>query len=333
MQVNERVISLKKWLNHIFSSSNVQFELLSGDASFRRYFRVYNGTQSFVAMDAPPQQESCAPFVAIAKAFKAVGLNTPEIYDADVNQGFLLLADFGDQLYLNALNQQTADRLYHQAFSALLQIAKCQQFNDYTLPRFDAKLYLEELNLFRDWYLQGLLGVELSQDELQTLTHTYQLLINAALNQPQVCVHRDYHSRNLMVLPKNEVGILDFQDAVWGPVTYDILSLLRDCYIDWPEEQVIQWALQYQRLLLTEGLLSKDDPQQFLRWFDWIGLQRNLKCIGIFSRLHLRDNKSGYLQDIPRVVRYADRVCGRYPEFAALKGLLQKYVVAHVEKR
>jgi aminoglycoside/choline kinase family phosphotransferase len=322
---DERIQRLTNWVTAVLQVSHQQLTPLANDASFRRYFRVQAGDVRYVVMDAPPDKESCKPYAAIAKSFYQLGLNVPMIHAEDFDQGFLLLTDFGDHLYLHKLNSQTAPQLYQAALQELLLMQSCQRIENYVLPKFDAALYRREMTLFRDWYLEKYLKVTLSSPELDVLEKTYQLLIADALSQPQVCTHRDYHSRNLMVVAgKQQPGMLDFQDAVWGPITYDLLSLLRDCYIDWPPAQVEAWALQFQQQALKAGLMTEDDPQQFLRWFDWIGLQRHLKCIGIFSRLSQRDQKPGYLQYIPRIIRYAQRVCDRYPEFAELKPLLEK---------
>lgn len=321
----ERLQELHAWLVKQVAKPLQRLQCLAGDASFRRYFRVHCDDTSYIAMDAPPDKESCQPFVAIAKTFHKLGLNVPVIYAEDLTQGFLLLSDFGDQHYLQVLFPETCDRLYRAALNDLLLIQSCQSIEGYKLPKFTAQLYHQEMALFRDWYLRKYLGLSLSQAEQNRFQYICDLLSDDALSQPQVCVHRDYHSRNLMVVKgTSQPGILDFQDALWGPITYDLLSLLRDCYIDWPPDQVSAWALQYQQQLLKAGLLEEKDPELFLRWFDWIGLQRNLKCIGIFARLKVRDNKSDYLQYIPRVLNYAQLVCDRYPEFSDLKPLLNK---------
>ncbi|ABS76764.2 aminoglycoside phosphotransferase family protein [Coxiella burnetii] len=316
---------LESWLNTVLEQPFKRLSLLPGDASVRRYFRVYCKDITYVAMDASLQKESCEAFIAIAKAFYKLGLNVPVIYAEDKKQGFLLLTDFGDQLYAHALNKKTADELYRRAFNDLLRIQSCQKIEDYALPQFTADLYYQEMSWFRDWYLEKYLKTPLSLKEEETLENIFQLLIKTALSQPQICAHRDYHSRNLMVVANHhQPGILDFQDALYGPVTYDLLSLLRDCYIDWPIDQVETWVLAYQRQACQAGLLEEKDEREFLRWFDWIGLQRHLKCIGLFARLNERDGKPLYLQYIPRVMRYAWAVCERYSEFKGLKSLLEK---------
>ena len=299
--------------------------LLSGDASFRRYFRVHSEKETYVLMDVPPGKESCRAYIAIANSFRALGLMVPEIYRADLEQGFLLITDFGDRLLLDVLTNETADHYYGTAFDYLLIIQSYKRIENYKLPKFDAALYQKEISLFREWYWERSLGQSLIRADVKYLDHVASLLIEDALLQPQVCVHRDYHSRNLMLLDDNRFGILDFQDAVVGPITYDLMSLLRDCYIEWPFERVQSWALEFQQRLLQSGQLPEDNPERFLRWCDWIALQRHLKCIGIFSRLHLRDHKSTYLDDIPRVIRYAKSICQRYPEFSGL----EKFLAGH----
>ncbi len=324
MSSNKRISALKNWLSECLDVEALPLLPLSGDASFRRYLRLRCGDSSYIVMDAPPEKESSESFVAITNTFRGIGLNTPEIYAADLARGFLLLTDFGDRLYLEALNEKTAPELYQRAFDNLLTIQSCQEINGYTLPSFDEALYLSEMNLFKEWYLGQYLCIELTASERAMLDRIFKILSEDALAQPQVCVHRDYHSRNLMVLDDHQVGILDFQDAVWGAVTYDLLSLLRDCYIAWPQERVEHWVLEFHKQALSKGVIRSEDPKQFLRGFDWIGLQRHLKCMGIFARLYVRDNKPGYLQDIPRVLNYARRVCNRYPEFSELGQLLKR---------
>lgn len=322
---DQRLIQLHTWLAAVLEAPMQRLEPVTGDCSFRRYFRVYSNDTRYIVMDAPPDKENCDAFIAIAKSFYQLGLTVPVIYAEDLDQGFLLLTDFGDALYLDRLNARTANKLYTRAIDDLLRIQSCQQIENYVLPEYDRELYQKEIALFRDWYLAVHLGVELSSEETSVLAHISELLIEEALSQPQVCTHRDYHSRNLMFIADGaSPGILDFQDAVWGPITYDLLSLLKDCYIDWPEKKVEAWVLSFQKKAVKTGILAVDDPKQFLRWFDWIGLQRHLKCLGIFARVHHRDHKSSYLQYLPRTLAYAKRVCDRYKELMPLKPLLEK---------
>lgn len=291
---------------------------VSGDASFRRYFRLRFDDRSWIAVDAPPEQEDSRPFVALAARLGEAGLHVPRVLASDLGRGFMLLTDLGDTLYLDALNPASADDLYGAALDALLRL---QAIPATDLPAYDAALLMREMELFRDWYLQRHLGVVLDAPAHAVLDVSFAALCEAALAQPRVFVHRDYHSRNLMVCAPNP-GILDFQDAVHGPVTYDLVSLLRDCYIAWPEAQVEAWVEAYRLRALAVGLLPATDAATFRRWFDWMGVQRHLKAIGIFARLQHRDGKPAYLQDIPRTLGYVRQVAGRYPELRALVGLL-----------
>ncbi|MDP1573404.1 MAG: phosphotransferase [Coxiellaceae bacterium] len=316
--IDHRQLQLESWLSTIFPAQSVFIKPIAGDASFRRYFRVQVGAVSYIAMDAPPKKEACGPFVAIATAFEnASAVRFPKIHFSNMAQGFLLLSDFGDQQLLHLLNSETADTLYHSAMQTLLSMQRAATLTN--LPVFNNALYWQEFDLFSDWYLKKNLQKQLSCAEKNVLRAQYQLLIDAANAQPSVFVHRDYHSRNLMVCKDGLFGVLDFQDAAVGPVTYDLVSLLRDCYIDWPIEKTEKWAFTfYQQLNIAT------DFSVFLRWFDWMGLQRHLKCLGIFSRLSYRDQKHGYLNDIPRVLNYALAVCDRYSELQDLKQFLMR---------
>lgn len=279
-------------------------------------------------MDAPPENEDCRPFVDIARALFDIGLHVPKIIEEDLEQGFLLLDDLGDRLYLDELNEDTVERLYGDAIGALVTLQACGP-EHHELPPYDEDLLMQEMELFREWFLNRHLELELNHEINQMLDQTFKILADNALQQPRVCVHRDYHSRNLMVTDAHNPGILDFQDAVVGPVTYDLVSLLRDCYIAWPREQVEDWALGFHELAMQSGILNRelhDDEIQFLRWFDLMGVQRHLKAIGIFARLNHRDGKSGYLQDIPRTMHYVEEVSGRYEEFGQLHEFIRSEV-------
>lgn len=279
-------------------------------------------------MDAPPENEDCRPFVDIARALFDIGLHVPKIIEEDLEQGFLLLDDLGDRLYLDELNEDTVERLYGDAIGALVTLQACGP-EHHELPPYDEDLLMQEMELFREWFLNRHLELELNHEINQMLDQTFKILADNALQQPRVCVHRDYHSRNLMVTDAHNPGILDFQDAVVGPVTYDLVSLLRDCYIAWPREQVEDWALGFHELAMQSGILNRelhDDEIQFLRWFDLMGVQRHLKAIGIFARLNHRDGKSGYLQDIPRTMHYVEEVSGRYEELGQLHEFIRSEV-------
>jgi len=272
-----------------------------GDASFRSYFRLQMGDKSWIVMDARADKESCESFIAIAQKLRDANLSAPEIFDQDLQQGYLILSDFGDSEYLSLLNPESEAPLYADAIAALLQMQL--RINPDDLPAYDAALLNQELELFPEWFLGKLLGIELTDSQQDRWQFTKQTLVANALEQPQVFVHRDYHSRNLMKLSQSNPGILDFQGALKGPLTYDLVSLLRDCYIAWPPARVDQLALDYYELLRVNELVDVE-ATQFMRWFNLMGIQRHLKAIGIFSRLKIRDGKLGYLKDVPRTLEY-----------------------------
>jgi hypothetical protein len=312
LKVDERQQALEQWLRSVAGLQDATLYAMQGDASFRRYFRV----QSYVAMDAPPPRENCAPFVAIARALRDMGLQAPEIIKADIQQGFLLLTDFGNKTYLSALTVHNADMLYECALRALSIMQSCRQVPTHQLPLFNADFMRQEWAWHQEWFLQKYLGLSI-EDDNHRLDQCYELLIASAVEQPQVFMHRDYHSANLMVLP-DDVGILDFQDAFIGPVTYDLASLLRDCYIDWPQQQVERWALHYYAALQNRGEMQHVSEGKFLRWFDLMGVQRHLKALMTFARKQVRDQQSQYLQHIPRTLNYVVSVSAKYKELAPL---------------
>jgi aminoglycoside/choline kinase family phosphotransferase len=305
----------------------VRIEVASGDASFRRYFRLYLPQCSYILMDAPPDKEDSRPFVRIAAWLHEMGVTAPRVLQQNSDAGFYLLTDLGNRQYLGQLTQQSVDRLYRDAIDALLRIQQQGQAYQQQLPPYDQKLLLTEMQLFVDWFLQRHLGIELSAGQTRQITRTFTELAASALAQPAVFVHRDYHSRNLMLLDENmddtgsNPGILDFQDAVWGPVTYDLVSLLRDCYIQWPVELVEHWV-RYHFDNLHTGLLKHTSYEQYQTWFDLMGVQRHLKATGIFARLNYRDHKPGYLPDIPRTLGYVLAVCKHTPSLAPFEVLL-----------
>ncbi len=305
----------------------------SSDASFRRYFRVDVDTArapgpdaSFILTDAPPDHEDCRPFVAVAGLIAAQGVSTPRIVACDLAQGFLLLGDLGSTTYADALQSGTADvpRLYSDAIGALVRLQQAR--TDGALPRYDRERLLAEMRLFPDWYVARHLEMELVGDERRMLDEAFERLIAAAGAQTAVLVHRDYHCRNLMVLapPAVNPGVLDFQDAVVGPVTYDLVSLLRDAYVEWPEAQQIDWAARYWDLARGAGIAVPDRFDAFWQDLEWMGLQRSLKVLGIFARLCYRDGKARYLDDLPLVLRHTQRVVERYDVFAGLARLLDR---------
>lgn len=320
-KTDERLAALHAWVATLFPGSDFSIVAVAGDASFRRYFRVFQGAQSYIVMDAPPDKEDCHPYVAIARAFENARVRFPRVISADVDQGYLLLSDFGDQQLLSALNADSADNLYRAAMDVLLQIQQCTAVSNYPLPHFDAALYWREFEILDVWYIKKHLDKKLSAADEAQLKSIYQFVMDELATQPIVFVHRDYHSRNIMICEDSELGILDFQDAVFGPITYDLVSLLRDCYIAWPDTQVEQWVKYFHAHIHTRTPTSFPT---FMRWFDFAGLQRHLKCLGIFSRLHYRDHKNNYLKEIPRVFNYVMQVCDKYPELHALKQILMR---------
>lgn len=303
-------------------------EPVSGDASFRRYFRAHTGKGSLIAVDAPPAKEDSRPFLSIAHAWAQKGLPVPEVIAYSLEQGFMLLSDFGNQLLLPLLNEHSAEHWYHNALHTLLKIADATEICNWPLPPYDEWRLRGEMELFPSWFLEKYLEWEWQPGERALLENAFDLLIESALEQPNVCVHRDYHSRNLMVLDEKHhaLGVLDFQDAVLGPVTYDVVSLLRDCYIAWPRNKVEGWALHYAKQFRARHPLSFSDSQ-FIKWLDWMGAQRHLKCCGIFARLNFRDGKADYLNDIPRTFAYLFAISSRYPALAELFNWLRESVV------
>ena len=338
-----RIEQIKHWLKTELQADIQNFEPASNDASFRRYFRViFNNTifdqsagQSFIIMDAPPEKEAITAFIDIASSLENTGINVPHLYAVNEADGFILMSDLGSTAYLSLLDldskndskegMEQADKLYADAISALVVMQLgMRQDQTLELPDYDAVRLRDEMQLLPEWYVKVHCQQTLDAAEQIVLEQAMERLIASAEEQPQVFVHRDYHSRNLMFYAGHNPGVIDFQDAVIGPLTYDLVSLLRDSYIVWPEENVYAWVEQYRQLLLKEKLLLHDDKEQFIRWFDWMGIQRQLKVVGIFCRLNYRDGKNNYLHDIPQTLDYLFRVCARYPEFEALLQLLTR---------
>ena len=327
LSTDSRFNHLLDWLRSELGLAIDRIEPASADASFRRYFRAFSEDASRIVMDAPPPQENVRPFVRVAGMLRDAGVQTPEIQAVDAERGFVLLGDFGCRNYLDALTAESAHALYADALAALLSLQQGVDPRTADLPGYDEHLLGKELGIFREWLLGHFLALELSQDEQRMLDNTWRLLIDSALEQPRVCVHRDYHSRNLMVTGQNNPGVLDFQDAVIGPITYDAVSLLRDCYIAWPAEQVYAWMESYRDALRQAGLIGAEGAARFRRWFDLMGMQRHLKATGIFARLHIRDGKPGYLKDIPRTLGYVVDVGHRYPELIEFAQFLERRVL------
>lgn len=308
-----RLWQVNEWLTAILPYSEFNLEVASSDASFRRYFRVHQHDHSRIVMDAPPEHEDIDSFVRIAEFLSRTGTHVPRIFAKNLEQGFLLLSDLGNTSYLSALNEQSADALYRAAIDEIIKM-QLAPTADIELASYDDEKLLAELRLFPDWFIQK----HLSLTPPPELNAVFELLIANASEQPQYFVHRDYHSRNLMLGADNEVGVIDFQDAVIGPVTYDLVSLLRDCYIEWPQNKLDNWLNYYFEQAVENQLLTGDDRSEFIRWFDLMGLQRHLKVLGIFCRLNYRDGKAGYMNDLPLTLKYVLEVTARYPELAPL---------------
>lgn len=306
------------WLDNL-GYRDYTLTVASEDASFRSYYRVQSGTNSWILMDAPPEKEPCDQFIAVASKLRKARLSAPEIIQQDVAQGFLLLTDLGSTAYLSVLDMKTEGPLYADALAALLKMQTDIECDD--LPDYDEDLLNQEMDLFRDWFLGELLGIELDQSQQNQWSAIKHALVQNALEQPQVFVHRDYHSRNLMKIEARNPGILDFQDAVKGPITYDLVSLLRDCYIAWPPVRVDQLALDFYEFAKVNELVDVK-PAKFLRWFNLMGIQRHLKAIGIFSRLKIRDGKDGYASDIPRTLEYIEQVSAEEMSMVGLYSLI-----------
>jgi len=324
---NTRIDTLRGWLKGLEPSWQLDLATLapaSADASFRRYFRIESKNPTYptlIVMDAPPQHEPLDAFIEIDLLLFEAGLHVPQILEQNIEDGFLLLSDLGHKTYLEALNDESANALYRDAIHALVQMQLASKPN--VLPNYDQALLQRELDLFPEWYLKQHLQLELSAIQTAQMRQAFALIIENNLAQEKVFVHRDFHSRNLMVTDQNNPGILDFQDAVYGPITYDAASLWRDAYIAWPEEKVIDWVIQFWEEGRKSGLPMPSDFGHFYRDFEWMGLQRHLKVLGIFARLFHRDGKDGYLKDIPLVLDYAIATANRYIELKPLARILE----------
>jgi N-acetylmuramate 1-kinase len=315
----DRKLLLEQWLDSVLAENTFTLSIASADASFRRYFRVHLENKNLIAMDAPPDQESCEPFLEIANLFLSCGLNVPKVIAQDLTQGFLLLSDLGDDTYLSKLTADNAPQLYGDAINALIKLQLASKPNQ--LAAYDLVLLNREMQLFPDWFITKHLGIQLDEAQHAILKNTFDVLTKNILSQGQVYVHRDYHSRNLMVCEPNP-GILDFQDAVYGAITYDLVSLLKDAYIGWEEVDIIDWVVRYWDAARKAGLPVPADFSEFYRDFEWMGAQRHIKVLGIFARLSHRDGKDGYLNNMPLVMDYLRRVCGRYIELRPMLKLL-----------
>jgi hypothetical protein len=325
---------IQHFLAACFPGEIIQLEPITGDASFRRYFRVSKASQSYILMDAPTPAEDCGRFVATQQAFVQAGLEVPQIIAQDIQQGLLLLKDLGDTLLLAKLTEETAATFYRQALAQLTQVRKISATSAGPLPTFDQAFLLREMQIFIDWFVVEHLQLSLSEHELSMLQRHFLLLADSALQQPQAGMHRDYHSRNLMLQDDGSLAVIDFQDAVTGPVSYDAVSLLKDCYIKWPIQLVKDLCQEFYQDLVQQAELSAEiSLEQFQQWFDWMGLQRHIKVCGIFCRLYHRDGKSGYLADLPRVFDYVLEVTSLYPELQELDFWLKTKVKPALEAR
>lgn len=324
-QTDQRKAAMVDWLGTITAAAGIDPVPASEDASFRRYFRLQSASHSFIVMDAPPEQEDCTPFLRVAAQLEAMQLNAPRIIEADIEQGFLLLTDLGTRLYLDELTARpdSAPQLYANAMRALAKMQLNGSAYQGSLPSYDEELLRLELSLFHDWLCETHIGIEFSAiDEAQWQTLCDVLVANA-LDQTQVFVHRDFHSRNLMRTDSDDPGVLDFQDAVEGPYTYDLVSLLKDCYVSWPSEQVRDWAFAFYAMLDSETR-AHADAAMFIRQFELMGVQRHLKAAGIFARLNHRDGKPGYMADIPRTLQYIVELSPEYTELGFVSALISE---------
>jgi N-acetylmuramate 1-kinase len=324
---DSRLAQLTQWVLRDLGFAGSSIVPASVDASFRRYFRVHSGSDSYIVMDAPPEKEDSAPFLRVARLLAGMNLNVPIVLARDMHRGFLLLSDLGFRQYLEELPKEgAADRLYADALKSLKTMQTADADISRDLPRYDQPMLMREMQLMPDWFLRHHLRLEADAEELSMLHEMFVNLARAAASQPATFVHRDYHSRNLLVTIEDNPGILDFQDAVWGPVTYDLASLLKDCYISWPPSRVRTWVLAHREHLLESGVPVGTDAAEFLRWFDLMSLQRHIKVLGIFARLYYRDGKSQYLHDLPRVLDYARETAAAYSETAPLANFITKRI-------
>lgn len=318
---DSRLETLKRWATEQLGSNELVITPASADASFRRYFRVAHGLQTFIVMDAPPEQEDVKPFLHVAKLLQTAGVHVPEIVAQDVPRGYLLLTDLGTQTYLDVLNENNANELFLAAIDTLIKWQLASTPN--ALPLYDAALLQRELSLFPDWYVTKHLQVTLTDPQRAVLQGMFDLIVQTNLAQAKVFVHRDFMPRNLMISTPNP-GVLDFQDAVYGPISYDVASLFRDAFISWPEARVIDWAARYWERARTAALPVPEDFGQFYRDLEWMGLQRHLKVLGIFARINYRDHKPKYLADTPRFITYVRQVGERYDSLRPLLRLLDQ---------
>jgi aminoglycoside/choline kinase family phosphotransferase len=322
----ERRNQIQTWLDGLLPGRSFTLAPASADASFRRYFRaVLDDGETRIVMDAPPANEDCRPWLLVQKLFLDAGTHVPEVLAQDLEQGFLLLSDLGNATYLQALNPDNAVSLYADAIASLIRIQQASR--PAVLPDYDRALLRRELELFPEWYLAKHHRLELSDAEKASLEAVFERILAVNLAEPRVFVHRDYHSRNLMHIDgagARNPGIIDFQDAVYGPISYDMVSLLKDAYIEWDEDLALDWLVRYWEQARKAGLPVAADFGEFFRDYEWMGVQRHVKVLGIFARLYHRDGKDGYLKDLPLVARYLRKACERYGELSPLRKLLDR---------
>lgn len=324
----ERLSQIRNFLQQYQADSPIQFSAISGDASFRRYFRVQGGHQHWVLMDAPPALEDCLRFIATAEALRAAGLQVPAVLAQDASAGLVLLQDLGDDLLQFSLASHNAISWYRQALALLPKMQQVKATSQGPLPVFDRAFVLRELQIFTDWFLPVHLQLQVDADTQALLDKTFAMMADEVLAQPQAGMHRDFHSRNLMIQPDQSLAVIDFQDAVTGPVSYDAVSLLRDCYLRWPDEMVAQLRDEFYDMMQQNCLWPAEfSLAQYRRGFDWTGLQRHLKVCGIFARLYHRDQKGGYLADLPRVVGYVRDIATQYPELSEFTRWFEQVVM------
>ena len=326
----DRYNSLQNWLTEILGTNAFNLKPASEDASFRTYHRLFLKNKTFIVMDAPPEQENCKAFIKITKKLRACDVNVPIIHNVNIEQGFLLLSDLGNDLYLDKLNKSSIYELYSDALSTLVAIQVLVNVGG--VDGYDKSLLIREMNLFREWLIEKHLNIKLSDSQVKILTKLFDLLVNNALQQPKVFVHRDFHSRNLMVTKESNPGVIDYQDAVYGPISYDLVSILKDCYIKWPKEEINKWVDFYLNKLYEEKAQYRINRDEFVRWFDLMGVQRHLKASGIFARLSHRDGKHNFLEDIPRTLSYILDLKEAYEELRPICIILEELVLPRLKE-
>lgn len=329
---NVKTQHLLIWLKNELGIDNITLTALTGDAGFRCYYRFKHLNTSYIAVDAPPKYSNNQAFVDIQSLLQECQLNVPQIIAKDLTKGFFCLSDMGDDLLANKLTKANANEYYGQALSQLAQVVTNPKVEPDVLPNYDEDFIRLELGIFSQWLVEKHLAISLSDNEKRQLTECFDYLVDTISKQPKVFMHRDFHSRNIMVLPDNQLGIIDFQDAVYGPITYDLVSLVRDCYIRWPEDIVQPIVEQYRQLMQKHFSDEVFTKCCWHEWFDLTGLQRHLKASGIFARLHHRDGKPGYLKDIPLTLTYIQDVSAQYDRLSFLHRLIVERIIPAMEK-